>query len=707
MKKHSKEEKHDLNRDTIRIKIFFFILFFYAHLSAQIPLNGFCKLTEFSTKESLLSFFPIDYNSDGWRDLILFDQSNANYYSQSWANSTFSKPLLKNSGIAFTKFYPLGNNDGKGKKFGFISRKNRLAGIINFSKDGGSSILNRAKLNSYPSNIDAADIDGGGKTELLISGGSFEGLSIIKEAPKSLIEIKISPVGIYSYHTFIDLDYDSFPDIAAVDLFKNSIILFYNDGKGSFNESRSFGSESTIQKIKADDINSDGFTDLIYINNHSFQALLGDSVSSFYDKISITTEDIPEEYTILDFNADGYNDIAYIASGAAYVIFGRSNNTFYSPVLYHKKEGLVNITSFVDRGGRKLCLLDIKGSVSVIEKINPAEDEFTLSLSVQPSLVGTFDLYNDRTPDLYFIDKDKNNLVVLASEYKKPLVTYYSFSLFQVHKNIIVDETQSLEKTFYCYTRGEKNIELLRVKFKNGSYTRKVLYTNDPITDLKITSDRLKDRQTIFVLIQKNKKLFLQSFDFRDFRYINSGLSQIVDGAERSSLLLDLYKEIYFFTRPASSVILKQATFNRKITAVEQIAYYPVLSKFHIDLNCFDDKDINENVTVASFCKDDSTSLTLISNDKIKELSLNKFICKSGMTKYIDGVNRNAVTLYDELNGKLKRINFDKKMRNVEIEDIFESKNINSYIVTSFNNKNEYLVYTDTLKNQINFKQIK
>ncbi len=707
MKKLLKEEEHVLNKGTIRIKIFFFILFFYEHISAQIPLNGFCKLTEFSTKENLISFFPVDYNNDGWRDLVLFDQSNTNYYSQLWDKSKFSNPLSRNPGIIFTEIHPIGKSNGKGKKFGFISRKNRLAGIVNFSKEGSSSILNRVKLNSYPSNIDAADIEDDGKTELLISGGSFEGLSIIKEVSKSLKEIKISPDGIYSYHTFIDLDYDSFPDIAAVDLFKNSIILFYNDGKGSFNESRSFGSESTIQKIKADDINSDGFTDLIYISNHRFQALLGDSVSSFYDKISIPTEEIPEEYTILDFNADGYNDIAYISSGSAYIIFGRSNNTFYRPILYHKKEGLINITSFVDRGGRKLCLLDNNGSVFVIEKINPAEDEFKLSLGVKPSFVGTFDLYNDGTRDLYYIDEDGNNLVILSSEFKQPLVTYYSFPLFQIHKNIIVDETQSLEKTFYCYTPGEKNIELLRIKFKNGSYTRRVLYTNDPITDLKITSDRLKDRQTIFVLIQKNKKLFLQSFDFRDFRYINSGLSRIVEGAEKSSLLLDLYKEIYFFTRPASSVILKQATFNRKITSVEQIAYFPVLSKFQIDLNSFNDKDINENITIASFSKDDSTSLTLIYKNRIKELSLNKFMSKSGMTKYIDGENKNAITLYDELNGKLKRINFDKKMRNVEIEDIFESKNINSYIVTSFNNKIEYLIYTDTIKNQINFKRIK
>ncbi len=707
MKKHLREEKRALKKYPIEIKILFLLIIFYLNTSAQIPIDGFCNLNEFSTLQNQVSLFPIDFNNDGWRDLFLADQSTTNYVSQAWDKSKYAKPIIRNSGIKFSELRLLESNKSSGRSYGFISRSNRQVGIVSFSKNGSISILNRLKLNSYPSNIDAADIDRDGKSELLISGGSFEGLSIIKEVTKSLKEINISNKTAYNFHAFIDLDYDSYPDIAAANLLNNSIMLFYNDGKGNFSESRSLGFETQIKNIKADDINSDGFTDIIYINNKNFQILVGDSVSSFFEKINISTEGMPEEYTILDFNADGYNDIAYLSEDNVYLLFGKSGNSFYNPVLYLRKEGLVDISSFIDRGGRKLCLLNKNGIVYIIDKINIYQNSFSISIGESAANLGLFDLGNDNIFDLYFRDEALNTLNILTSRFNRPSVNFYSFPLLQNSKNIIVDDSRSIEKTFYCYTIGGNHIELLRVNFKNGDYTRRVHYTDGPISDLKITSDRLKDRQTIYVLINKNKMLFLQSFDFRDFRYLNSGVTEIAQNVENGSLLLDMYKEIFYFTRPASSVILKQATFNRNVTDVKQLAYFSVISKFQIDINCFNDKNIKENITIASFSKDDSTSVTLLSNNKQKNITINKFVLQSGMTKYIDGENSNSILMYDSINGKLKRVTLDVRLRNVEVEDIFESKNINSYIVMPLNRKMDFLIYTDTINHRINFQQIK
>lgn len=703
-----REEKPALKIDRIINLSIFFTLTFTSILSAQIPINGFCRFQEFITRPNHTKIFPIDFTNDGWRDLVILDQLDKKYTTQSWEKNKFTIPGGRITSTTFYDFQQMNVTDPRSKLYGYISRKDREAGIVLFNKTGTASIQSKVKFNSYPSNIDAGDVNNNGKSELLISGNNFQGLSLVVENKKKLIEVPIDDENLYSYSSFIDLDYDGYMDIAAVDLLKNSIIFFNNDRAGKFNRTRSISVSDEIKVFSVADINSNGYNDLIFIGNNGFEILLGDSVSSFEKKMTVITDESPDKYTILDFNGDGYNDIAFInySSGNLFVLFAKGTNEFYSPIVYFKRNGIVDIVSYIDRGGRKLAVIDIKGKIYFVDRITEI-DGTSIALAASPSIVGTFNYLNDRRKEIFFVDEEQQRIVFLISA-KRLFDTYYDFKLSQLHTHVTVDEIQRDRKTFYFYSEGERIIELLRVNFQKMEFSKRILYASGPIHDLKITSDRLKDRQTIFVLPEKNGKLFIESFDFRDFRYLSSGTEEISDGVIHASLVFNLYKEIFHFESNSENLFLKKSVFNRKVQSRNLLAVIKInnTGSLNMEVKSFEDEDINQNIIAAWIQQKNNTELFLINRNRTNKIVLKDFSPGYGTLRYLDGEDENSIFIYDRSNGKVKKIIIDISKRGYDVEDVFESKNINSYIIDKLNGKKEYLIYSDKSDNLIKLKNI-
>lgn len=708
-----KEEKHGLKKDRTRISPLILLFFFASRITAQtetinyLPINGFCRFNEFAAKQSQSLIHAIDLNADGWRDFISFDGKSNKYFVQFRDNTKSSTPSERYFHVPFYDLHSL-SSDERGKRFVYASRGGRQIGIVNFSRSGSAALQSKIILDSYPSAIDAADIDRDGRKEILVSGSSFNGISIVKESAKGLREFQKVSNEIFSQAYFVDLDYDLYPDIAAVNLFKNSVVLFSNNADGSFNETRTFGSESEIIDFKTEDLNSDGFTDLVTSHCSGFQVFAGDSVSAFDQKFFISTPVKPDKFTVLDFNADGYNDIAFISikTGSLYLIFAQSTNVFYPPQLYLKREGISDLNSFVDRSGRVLSVLDSNGKIYVIDKVPSSDDNFSLALGGKPGIIGSFDLYNDKSEDIFFIDEEKQKLVLLVGEKDKLLKNYFSVPLIQNYDNVVVDEMQSARKTFFCYSSSSRVIELLRVNFIDKKFSRKILYAEGPIIELKITSDRLKDRQTIFVLINKNGRLFMQSFDFKDFRYINSGTVEVTSSFQSAALLFDVYKEIFHFSFYKNNLSLVQSTFNMKITGAKKIADIPALSQSY-DVAGFESNDIHNNIAFAWFKKNESTNFILAGGKRTKNFEVKNFVPSKKFVKHVDDYNGSSIFMYDKQSGLMKALRVKNNLRNLGIEDVFESKEINSYIAAVFNGKKEYLVYSKTSNNFINISRVK
>ncbi|MBI5807333.1 MAG: VCBS repeat-containing protein [Ignavibacteriales bacterium] len=709
--KHFKEEKIVSAVKQIILNSFLVTLFFFSDIIAQIPINGFCRYREFSVKKNFTNIFPVDYNSDGYRDLLIYNSINNKYISAlSDKKSNLINLSEKYSPIAISNIHSFSNGSSE-KKFIFLSRRTRQIGVASFSRSGMISTQSKIKLNGFPSNIDVGDVDGDGKPEGLVSGTSLSGLSIIKEKNRSLYETRIKTGKVFLASTFIDLDYDSFPDIAAVDLYSNSVLLFYNNGSGSFTESRSIGLGDEISEFKTADFNSDGFNDLVYIKNNHFEVLLGDSVSSFQKKFILETPVKPDKYAILDFNRDGYNDIAFIntQSGTLYILFAKSTNVFYPPIIYLQKNGLADLTAYIDRTGKKLALISTEGKIYLINNPGIDNDSFSISLGLKPTALTTFDYLNDKFKDVCFIDETEKALKLILSERRNLFRTYFSIPLLSDYTDMVVDESKSRIKTFYCYS-NRRTIEIIRMNFDDHNYKKQTLYVDGLLEDFKVISDRLKDRQNIYALIKKNNKTFLQEFEFRDFRLVSSQANLISSNVERSWLTFGVYKDVYSIEKKENQINLVKTVFDKKIIDQRSILSFNLneRDKFNYTIICLNELIGRARPVTFWITNNNNSSLYTFSNSKMNKYPLKIFIDKNVTTEYnISGDGDKLSFYFYNANGKLRGVSFTAEKKSPIEKDLFVSKNINNYLVAVLNNKKTFLIYSNNLVNTITFEKIK
>jgi hypothetical protein len=556
------------------------------------------------------------------------------------------------------------------------------------------------------------DIDHDGKPEGLVSGNALDGLYLLKEKKRTLEETKIVRGKAFSWSSFIDLDYDSYPDVAAMDQISNSIILYYNNHSGGFTESRSIGLSGEVSACKAADFNSDGFTDLVLVKNNRFEVLLGDSVSSFQKKLLLDTPVTPDKFVILDFNGDGFNDIAYInlQTGELYISFAKSGDTFYSPILFMKKNNLVSFTAYIDRAGKKIAALTSDGKIYLISTIGIKDASFSIVGGDRPSGVNAFDYMNDKFKDICYIDNGEQSLKLLLSERSNLFRTYYSIPLSKTHSKIFVNDINPRTKTFYLYSIGEQIIEIVRMNFETNNYTKLILYADKPIEDLKINSDRLKDWQTLSILGKKEGNLFLQIQELGNFRQASSIVYPIASEVEKAWLALSVYKDIYSFSRIGNKIELTKYVFNKKIVEKKTLLNFDINSKENLS---YDLISINEMVdrykpVVALVTVNNNSSLYYFTNKDVKKYSLQHSASTSALLGYsIDKRNDEFTFFYNDLRRKkLRSVTFRDANKKFVDEELIESKNINNYLVTGLNRGKTFLIYSNSLQNTLSFEKL-
>ncbi|MES2777988.1 MAG: FG-GAP-like repeat-containing protein [Bacteroidota bacterium] len=285
---------------------------------------------------------------------------------------------------------------------------------------------------NYPAHISMGDLDGDGKTDLVVTN-EIKSLSVLRNtspvggisfAPKTDYPLSISPVS----SAVGDLDGDGKPDIAFV---SNNLSVMLNTTTGgtiSFGTAVSFTTGSLPRGLCFADIDGDGKDDVILVNANDDNLSVMRNLStpgnlSFAPTVSVTTGDSPVSLGIADLDGDGKLDIAVVNSSSNNISIFR-NNSSSGNIAFHPRSdraGATNHIAFGDINGDGKPDMVLSGPSPNVTVLRNISTSGTIGFASGIDFVtGSYpicsvmaDMDGDTKPDLTVANFSSNSISIL------------------------------------------------------------------------------------------------------------------------------------------------------------------------------------------------------------------------------------------------------------------------------------------------------
>ncbi|HSD63247.1 MAG TPA: VCBS repeat-containing protein [Ignavibacteriaceae bacterium] len=709
MRKLLKEESTGFKIETgkINILVVFFVLTF--EIFPQVPVNGFCRYQQFDVVPGFRNILPLNYNDDSYTDLILFNPADKKICAvDGYQNSTFGPSHIHKLQLQMSEIQALRDTNQNITGYAFISRKQSSAGIIKINNNGLPETESIIKFDSYPEDLSSADVNGDGVPELLVSGAAFNGLSLIYIENK-LREQKIAAKTSYPEAVFVDLNNDGYPDIAAFEIFTNSLQYFYNNSKGEFKKIRDIPVSYPVSQLNALDMDIDSYSDLIISGNNEITIYYGDFASSYSDTVKINTDYYVDKFITGDFNRDGRIDIAYLndVDGTLSIIFAKDNRKFYHELTYLQKDSLTDIIPYYSKFVNGITLLGESGKIYLVSNLTSFSDSVSIISGARPTILNYFDKDNNGINDLCFIDSYNQTLNLLIRNIWGIPDIWFPLPLFEAESDISVNNKNPQFKTFYCYTPGKKLIEVLNVDLKTNKFSRNSYYTAGKIIDLKIK----RDNGEVFAAYLKDQNLGVTVFSADNDKYSGYSIKDIRQNVIAASLSIEGNPEVYF-----------AASENNKIIIGEK---YLEKNKSKPEINTGLKSDSNVILFAGNFLSKSASALYGFLNSEGKDnyvifISPDSYII-SGKKSVLPGfriIDKNQlffgelrlntpgkVCYYDDKQHAVYSINISNRKINRDIiaDHIFTR----SFFIKNMNTQAYHLAYINNIENCITIKELK
>ncbi len=709
---HLREEKTGLKANPRFKKIVLFV-FFSAEIFAQIPFNGFCKYDSYPFPAGYQSAFTLNFNNDFYTDIILHSPDGEKIFSMNGEVSGLLKEgTVSRLPFPITKLTALTDENNNVVDYLFLSRKARSFGIIKFDGNGRGNVTYKLNLDSYPGNSSVANIDDDNNKEVLISGPSFNGLSILKKSGNKYTETKLFEKKAFSFASFIDINNDGYPDIAAFDLIENTLLFFYNNSRGEFRYVKSIPFFVTVKQMQVFDYNLDSFQDIIISTADGIKILLGDGVASYSNEIFIKTK-LPADKLIRgDFNRDGKIDIVYLNhnESTVSVIFGKDQGAVYQEIQYLKKETVTDIIPYYSRFVSGFAAIDNNGFVYTITRVASLSPGVEITFGDNPAIVGSFDFSNNGIIDLFYIDNiNKKSNFIIRDGNGIPSV-FYSISLYDSYSSVKVDDSGKFVKAFYFYTTAKKAVEILIIDFNNFDVKREYIYTGGEISDLKVLKYDESPKADIVIANLPGGTLNLSEYSYKDFRYTVKTSTGIADSVFDAKL--DDSLNIYFWRKFTNNITLY--FYPIKSTHGQERLFSTRLVEGMKLKNYFFNFKEKGNGSLFSVIDADGETYLLTSGIGIQNKTT-----RESITKYFKTITAGSIYINDYENGKEKKMFLylpeEKSLNKVEftlkggiqaITKLTDMTNAESFIVGKFSAGNYYVVYSNNANASLVIKKI-
>lgn len=707
MMKLSQEERTVLKTGKSKFKTLLLFVLLSEIISPQIPFKGFCKLNSFDVDSNFTKILSFNYNQNEYSDLMVYnplEKKVAIVEGTSGLNfiaNNFSFP----SEISAIEPVILPNH--MVENFAFTSRKNRSFGILKFNMIGKPTIVSQVKFNSYPENISVTNKNANSTQEFLISGNSFDGLSIVSFKNNRLEAKQISEKRIFKNAQFIDINSDGFEDISALNSIENKLHLFFNNSRGDFSELRTINVNDDVLSMNVFDINYDQFEDIIVSTRAYIKIYFGDATASFAKTIIIQTSYSANKFIVGDFNRDGFFDINYlnIDEGIISTIFAKDFDLFYPEFIQKKEKGIVDIIPFFSKFVYGAAYLNQNGKVHIISSVALMSDDQKMAIGIEPNLITSFDHINNGIVDLAFTDNFDKKLKFIVRNNAGFPEKLFSINLYEEHNKILEFSNTKSVKTFFLYSTDKKIIESLEINFEKFSFSRKFYYAEGPIKDLIVKSDSKGDAE-LFILFTKNKTFKLQVITktglnynqklyknlgsgwFDSFLFFEDKLTVGYWNSEKDFLKFDLIYPMDKDTNPINKLIINDKTST-------------IISKSNKSASTRDQK------FSSLIFKGDELYLT--SGSKDVKLFKTKNI-KEGFR--IQDKNQlffgktNSVFLYNSNLSALIEFRPARSGNQLFMSEKFSNLELNNYTIQNLDQRNYHLIFTDVKSGNIEIRQL-
>jgi hypothetical protein len=707
MMKLSQEERTVLKTGKSKFKTLLLFVLLSEIISPQIPFKGFCKLNSFDVDSNFTKILSFNYNQNEYSDLMVYnplEKKVAIVEGTSGLNfiaNNFSFP----SEISAIEPVILPNH--MVENFAFTSRKNRSFGILKFNMIGKPTIVSQVKFNSYPENISVTNKNANSTQEFLISGNSFDGLSIVSFKNNRLEAKQISEKRIFKNAQFIDINSDGFEDISALNSIENKLHLFFNNSRGDFSELRTINVNDDVLSMNVFDINYDQFEDIIVSTRAYIKIYFGDATASFAKTIIIQTSYSANKFIVGDFNRDGFFDINYlnIDEGIISTIFAKDFDLFYPEFIQKKEKGIVDIIPFFSKFVYGAAYLNQNGKVHIISSVALMSDDQKMAIGIEPNLITSFDHINNGIVDLAFTDNFDKKLKFIVRNNAGFPEKLFSINLYEEHNKILEFSNTKSVKTFFLYSTDKKIIESLEINFEKFSFSRKFYYAEGPIKDLIVKSDSKGDAE-LFILFTKNKTFKLQVITktglnynqklyknlgsgwFDSFLFFEDKLTVGYWNSEKDFLKFDLIYPMDKDTNPINKLIINDKTST-------------IISKSNKSASTRDQK------FSSLIFKGDELYLT--SGSKDVKLFKTKNI-KEGFR--IQDKNQlffgktNSVFLYNSNLSALLEFRPARSGNQLFMSEKFSNLELNNYTIQNLDQRNYHLIFTDVKSGNIEIRQL-
>ncbi|MCE1188280.1 MAG: VCBS repeat-containing protein [Ignavibacteria bacterium] len=462
-----------------------YIILLNSSLFAQIPINGFCQLTEYPLQEEFTSILPVSFNGDGYTDIFLYNTENGKTLTLEAKDKldftlrSRSQFPVRISNIAYAN--KLSTNE-----LFFTSRTARNFGTIRIGNTGALSYKVLGKTTSYPGQLISAELEHDNYPEIIMSGSAYNGIGIVQRSSGAQKLHDIYPKASFPLLVSGDFNNDGYTDLCGYENNSSTIQLFINNSRGNLRFIRSFQVGSPVTNLKSFDFNLDSYTDIAYSCGNILTFILGDPVNSFVNRKVIKLYHEPLKLIYGDFNQDGKIDIAYLnkEQNAVSVLFQKDSLNFYPEITLYTGSNLRDIVPFYSRFTNGFAVLSTKNILFFHQVLSFAHDVKLVPCG-ENCVPFTFDYNHDGLNDIGVFDH-KNFSLNLFLRGKNGIPSQLIRIPAMTDGNaIIVDEPGGVHKVFYLLNTNSFGIEIIDCDLEKYSYRRDFLNIQGAIKTYK------------------------------------------------------------------------------------------------------------------------------------------------------------------------------------------------------------------------------